>query len=162
MKRELIILLVTLVVSLLLSCQSKSGKIVCYEGEGFTAYTWIEGNDLAVVLTDGSPIINTAKTITLNPSLLAEVKGYLTTLVEVTGADDPLAALIGQKKALRKTPFIDTLALLIEEAEAYRTLTRIDTTTYLDLRGSEVEAEFLEAYIANVRLYQMRRKTKNE
>mgnify|MGYP000876381726 CR=1 FL=1 len=162
MKRELIILLVTLVVSLLLSCQSESGKIVCYEGEGFTAYTWIEGNDLAVVLTDGSPIINTAKTITLNPSLLAEVKGYLTTLVEVTGADDPLAALIGQKKALRKTPFIDTLALLIEEAEAYRTLTRIDTTTYLDLRGSEVEAEFLEAYIANVRLYQMRRKTKNE
>ncbi|MFA5698678.1 MAG: hypothetical protein WC954_02960 [Sphaerochaeta sp.] len=162
MKRRVILIPTFLLALLLLSCTSDFSETMCYEGEDFSAYVWAEHNDLAVVLVAGKPEITPANTVLLDPELLDEVRGYLTTLVEVTGADDPLAALIGQKKALRKTPFIDTLALLIEEANLYRALARIDTTTYLDLRGSEVEPEFLEEYIANVRLYQMRRKTKNE
>ncbi|HNZ94919.1 MAG TPA: hypothetical protein PKN79_03795, partial [Sphaerochaeta sp.] len=74
-------------------------------------------------------------------------------------SSDPASALLENRKALRKSPLVDTLAVIGEDSRIAARLRRIDTTTFLDLRGIPIEEDVLDVYLSDVRTYQMRRKT---
>lgn len=157
MRRTVVVLAASLL--LFSGCHAGSGEITRYESETFNAYVWIEGRDLAVVLVDRTLVVPTKRTVMLNPGALDQVSGILQTLAEVSESPDPVSALIVNKKALRKSPLVDTLAVIGEDPRIAARLRRIDTTTFLDLRGMPIEEDVLDAYLSDVRTYQMRRKT---
>lgn len=157
MRRYLLIAM--LVPLLFVSCLHERGEIVRYQSETFTAYAWIEERDLAVIITDPSLIVPSVRVVELNETLLAEVSETLLQLRRATEQADPVSALVANKRLLRKSPLVDTLALLCEDPSFGRRLAKLSSTTFLDLRGMKFENDIFELYLHDVRAYQMRRST---
>ncbi|HPX28966.1 MAG TPA: hypothetical protein PK909_04940 [Sphaerochaeta sp.] len=159
MRRAVIVFAVSLFLLLFSGCCAGSREITRYESETFNAYVWVEGRDLAVVLVDRTLVVPTKRTVVPDSDALAQVGNILQTLAEVSESPDPISALIESRKALRKSPLVDTLAVIGEDSRIAARLRRIDTTTFLDLRGIPIEEDVLDVYLSDVRTYQMRRKT---
>ena len=139
-------------------CSDGPTEITRYESETFNAYVWVQGRDLAVVLVDAELVVPIGRTVALEQEALDELCGLLRTLAEVSDSPDPVAALIANRKALRNSPLADTLAVMGEDPDLATALRRLETSTFLDLRGKPMEEDVFIVYLSDVRTYQMRRK----
>ncbi|MDI9455415.1 MAG: hypothetical protein QM442_06165 [Spirochaetota bacterium] len=157
--RAVVVFSISLCVLLLGGCFAESTETTRYESETFNAYVWVEGRDLAVVLVDRPLVVPTERTVMPDQDALDRIIGILQTLVEVSESSDPASALLENRKALRKSPLMDTLALIGDDPHAAIRLRRLNTTTFLDLRGKPMKEDVLSVYLSDVRTYQMRRKS---